>query len=232
MRATRLRRDEALNSRDAVARVIYTKMFEWVITAINGSLSKGSGVTSPDTFIGLLDIFGFEVMDKNGFEQLCINYANEKLQLFFNEHMLQNEQRAYHDEGIEWVYVDFTDNTSVPEPQTLKPAQQAPNSKPQTQRQVLGTLEGRPQGLLPTLDDQCLFATATDASFLQVLSKAHAASMDVTFPKIRQAAFVVRHSAGSVEYDISGNGRTNPEVFFSLRRQAMKDDDVEEGDEG
>ena len=106
--------------------------------------------------------------------------------------MLHLEQRAYQEEGVEWEFVDFTDNASV-----------------------LSTLEGRPSGLLPTLDDQCLFATSTDASFLQVLSKSHATSAEITFPKIKQAAFVVRHSAGPVEYDISGFLEKNKDMLFS-----------------
>ena len=138
---------EAILSRDAVSRALYTRLFDWLLERINEVLSahvSGSSSSSVGC-IGLLDIFGFEILEENGFEQLCINYANEKLQRYFNDQMLSSEQEEYAAEEVEWVRVDYEDNLSV-----------------------LELLEGKPEGILPILDDQCLFATATDSSFLQV----------------------------------------------------------------
>jgi len=170
---------EAQASRDAVARSLYTRLFDWLLARINKCLaatkdSRGNA----KGFIGLLDIFGFEIMDENGFEQVCINFANEKLQRYFNVEMLAREQDEYAAEGVEWQQVEFQDNCNI-----------------------LALLEAKPHGILPLLDDQCLVASSSDASFLAVIVQKHADTAVFHVPKLSHSSFVIRHSAGAVEYE-------------------------------
>lgn len=94
---------QAGRSRDAMARALYGRFFLWIVDKINETLK----VKPKDLFIGLLDIAGFEIFKFNSFEQLCINFTNERLQQFFNNHMFKLEQEEYAREGIEWKFVDF-----------------------------------------------------------------------------------------------------------------------------
>jgi myosin-1 len=96
--------------RDAFAKVIYNKLFDWIVKRINQSMSVPSG---RHLSIGVLDIYGFEVFDNNGFEQLCINYVNEKLQQIFIELTLKSEQEEYVREGIPWTHIDYFNNKIV-----------------------------------------------------------------------------------------------------------------------
>ncbi|KAI8847709.1 P-loop containing nucleoside triphosphate hydrolase protein [Chytridium lagenaria] len=95
--------------RDSVAKFIYSMLFDWLVKVVNSNLSRDS---SDDglTFIGVLDIYGFEHFKKNSFEQFCINYANEKLQQEFNQHVFKLEQEEYVIEKINWSFIDFNDN--------------------------------------------------------------------------------------------------------------------------
>jgi myosin-5 len=100
--------------RDSLAKFIYSILFDWLVGVVNLSLAVGSGgdqsAAIVKNFIGVLDIYGFEHFQRNSFEQLCINYANEKLQQEFNQHVFKLEQEEYVREGIEWSYIDFNDN--------------------------------------------------------------------------------------------------------------------------
>merc|ERR1712110_386331 len=107
--------NEATFARDALAKCIYAKIFKWIVLQINMSLQHKHSynilekVTSR-RFIGILDIYGFESFETNSFEQLCINYANEKLQQQFNEHVFKLQQEDYAKEGIAWKKVEYYDN--------------------------------------------------------------------------------------------------------------------------
>ena len=103
-----LKRVEAENVRDSIARDIYSRLFDWVVFLINKALVPPN--TSNKLFLGVLDIFGFENFKVNSFEQLCINYANEKLHQQFIEHVFKLEQKEYAQEGISWSSVETTDN--------------------------------------------------------------------------------------------------------------------------
>jgi myosin heavy subunit len=94
---------QASRARDALAKALYGRFFLWIVDKINETLK----VKPKDLFIGLLDIAGFEIFKFNSFEQLCINFTNERLQQFFNNHMFKLEQEEYAREGIEWTFVDF-----------------------------------------------------------------------------------------------------------------------------
>ena len=98
---------QAKFARDALAKYIYSKIFDWIVVKINKALKTSGKVHK---FIGVLDIYGFETFETNSFEQFCINYANEKLQQQFNQHVFKLEQDEYLKEGIQWKMIDFYDN--------------------------------------------------------------------------------------------------------------------------
>lgn len=126
---------EAIASRDAMAKCLYGALFDWIVLQVNHALlsKKDTLREHQGNSIGVLDIFGFEDFGMcNSFEQLCINYANEHLQYYFNQHVFKYEQEEYRKEGIRWNNIDFMDNTGC-----------------------LQLIEGKPNGLLCVLDDQC-----------------------------------------------------------------------------
>lgn len=126
---------EAIASRDAMAKCLYGALFDWIVLQVNHALlSKKDTLREHQGYsIGVLDIFGFEDFGLcNSFEQLCINYANEHLQHYFNQHVFKYEQEEYRKEGIKWKNIDFMDNTGC-----------------------LQLIEGKVNGLLCILDDQC-----------------------------------------------------------------------------
>ncbi|CAI5937085.1 unnamed protein product [Closterium sp. NIES-64] len=98
--------------RDALAKALYSRVFDWLVERINESIQQTGGVEE-GRCIGVLDIYGFEHFETNSFEQLCINLANEKLQQHFNQHVLREEQQVYEREGIKWDFIDFDDNSDV-----------------------------------------------------------------------------------------------------------------------
>ncbi len=101
---------EAVSSRDALAKALYARLFDWLVDKINASIGQDSGACG---FIGVLDIYGFESFKVNSFEQFCINLANEKLQQHFNQHVFKMEQEEYEREAIDWSYIEFIDNADV-----------------------------------------------------------------------------------------------------------------------
>ncbi|GFY98498.1 myosin family protein with Dil [Actinidia rufa] len=100
----------ALGSRDALAKTIYSRLFDWIMENIN--ISIGQDPTSK-SIIGILDIYGFEIFKQNSFEQFCINFTNEKLQQHFNQHVFKMEQEGYTKEEINWSYIEFVINQDV-----------------------------------------------------------------------------------------------------------------------
>jgi myosin heavy subunit len=106
---TPLQKPQAIDARDALAKALYGRMFAWMVAYINDATSMADNLP----FIGILDIFGFEDFQRNSFEQFCINYANEKLQFFFNHHIFTLEQLEYVREGISWKHIQFTDNQGI-----------------------------------------------------------------------------------------------------------------------
>ena len=101
---------QASDGRDALAKFLFDRMFEWLIYRINVELAPKEAASKNFAFIGVLDIFGFEIFSVNRFEQLCINYANEKLQQHFNKHIFQMEQEEYKNDGLNVQRVEFVDN--------------------------------------------------------------------------------------------------------------------------
>ncbi|KAH9149706.1 hypothetical protein AeRB84_007294, partial [Aphanomyces euteiches] len=166
--------DQAADLRDAFAKGIYSQLFDWLVTRINRAICSTRNVKH---HIGLLDIFGFESFDHNGFEQLCINYANEKLQQKFNSDIFKTVQTEYVQEGIPLELVSFEDN-----------------------QPILDLIEGR-LGVIELLKETGVLAKGTDAMFV---SKVVAAAADhKNFEKVRTnpMQFKIIHYAGEVTYD-------------------------------
>ncbi|UYI27480.1 myosin heavy chain [Encephalitozoon cuniculi] len=188
-------REQALKIVDGLSRILYDKMFEGVIDRINMSLDS----PHKGNFIGVLDIAGFEIFEKNSFEQLCINYTNEKLQQFFNHHMFILEQEVYRQENIEWDFIDFGLD--------LQP--------------TIDLIEkSNPIGILSYLDEECVMPMATEKTFLGKLMK-NIRDEKFEVDKIRDA-FVLNHYAGDVEYTVddwlSKNKDSHSEALTSLIR--------------
>ncbi|KAL8167339.1 hypothetical protein V2J09_008838 [Rumex salicifolius] len=168
---------QATDSRDALAKFIYASLFDWLVDQINKSLAVGKPHTG--RAISILDIYGFESFQRNSFEQLCINYANERLQQHFNRHLFKLEQEDYEADGIDWTKVDFEDN-----------------------QECLNLFEKKPLGLLSLLDEESNFPKATDVTFADKL-KQHLSS-NPCFKVGRDKRFSIRHYAGEVSYDTGG----------------------------
>jgi myosin heavy subunit len=173
---------EAESARDALAKELYGKLFSWLIKKTNVSLSGGKGATnvSDGLAIGVLDIFGFEIFEVNSFEQLCINYCNEKLQHHFNDHIFKVEQKFYASEGVSVSSVDFQNNEDT-----------------------LMLLEGA-GGLLSLIDDEVSVPRGTDMTLLGKIKSKHDkhAHFARAPPSAKHAAasFTVKHYAGDVVY--------------------------------
>lgn len=169
--------DQVRLALDALSKGIYERGFGDLVTRINNQL--GRSVADDNYFIGVLDIAGFEIFENNSFEQLCINYTNEKLQQFFNHHMFVLEQEEYAREQIEWQFIDFGKD--------LQP--------------TIDLIElTNPIGIFSCLDEDCVMPKATDKSFTEKLHSL----WDRKTPKYRASrlnqGFVLTHYAAEVEY--------------------------------
>ncbi|KAG6958300.1 hypothetical protein JG688_00010573 [Phytophthora aleatoria] len=169
---------QAEGARTALGVALYSHMFSWLIHRVNMSTSAAHADVAHK--ICILDIFGFEIFEKNSFEQLCINYANEKLQQKFTQDVFKSIQQEYEDEGIPWTRIEFADNVNV-----------------------LSLLEGR-FGVLSLLNEECMRPKGSDAAFANKL-KAHYSDNDrFECPRFARDAFVIKHYAGPVQYDTTG----------------------------
>jgi myosin-1 len=180
---------QAASGRDALSKAIYNNLFEWIVSRVNVSM-KPRG-TRANT-IGILDIFGFEIFEDNSFEQLCINYVNEKLQQIFIELTLKAEQEEYVREQIKWNPIKYFNNKIVCD--LIE--------------------EKRPPGIFAALNDACATAhadpAAADNSFVQRTSML---SSNAHF-EARGSQFLVRHYAGDVMYNISGMTDKNKDALI------------------
>jgi myosin protein heavy chain len=168
---------------DALSKGIYERGFGDLVTRINRQLDRSGTGLDDSHFIGVLDIAGFEIFEENSFEQLCINYTNEKLQQFFNHHMFVLEQEEYAREQIEWKFIDFGHD--------LQP--------------TIDLIElPNPIGIFSCLDEDCVMPKATDKSFTEKLHSL----WDRKTPKYRPSrlgqGFVLTHYAAEVEYTTEG----------------------------
>ncbi|ELR24836.1 myosin head (motor domain) domain containing protein [Acanthamoeba castellanii str. Neff] len=173
----KMKPSEAIDTRDALAKAIYARLFDWLVTQINKAILKEDICSS----IGVLDIFGFENFKVNSFEQFCINFANEKLQQFFNLTIFKLEQEEYNAEKINWDSITFEDN-----------------------QDCLDLIEGRPLGILSLLDEEVRFPKASDQTLLEKLNTNHKASKKYDVHLRSKTTFSVRHYAGEVSYLVTG----------------------------
>ncbi|KAJ1263831.1 hypothetical protein BS78_09G217000 [Paspalum vaginatum] len=166
--------NSATVSRDGLAKQIYSQLFDWLVNRLNASIGQD---TSSDRLIGVLDIYGFESFKTNSFEQLCINFTNEKLQQHFNQNVFKMEQEEYNREQIDWSYIEFVDN-----------------------QDVLDLIEKKPGGIIALLDEACMFPKCTHESFSQKLYEKFRNSKRFSKPKLSRTAFTIQHYAGEVTY--------------------------------
>ncbi|KAL4335923.1 hypothetical protein GQ457_07G014070 [Hibiscus cannabinus] len=185
---------QAIDTRDALAKFIYASLFDWLVEQINKSLEGGKKDNGRS--ISILDIYGFESFQKNSFEQLCVNYANERLQQHFIRHLLKLEQEEYEFDGIDWTKVNFEDN-----------------------QECLDLFEKKPLGLLSLLDEESNLPNSTDFTLANKLRQQ--LNSNSHFRGDRGRAFGVRHFAGEVLYDTNcfldkNRDALNPEVVQLL----------------
>uniref|UniRef100_A0A8B9N086 Myosin heavy chain 3 n=1 Tax=Accipiter nisus TaxID=211598 RepID=A0A8B9N086_9AVES len=175
--------DQVHQAVNAISKSVYEKLFLWMVMRINQQLDTK---LPRQHFIGVLDIAGFEIFEFNSFEQLCINFTNEKLQQFFNHHMFVLEQEEYKKEGIEWEFIDFGMDLAA----------------------CIELIE-KPMGIFSILEEECMFPKATDTSFKNKLYDQHLGkSSNFQKPKPdkgkAEAHFSLVHYAGTVDYNITG----------------------------
>lgn len=188
---------QAADARDALAKAIYGKVFQWIVATINKSIRVDQSQIRAN--IGVLDIFGFESFKNNSFEQLCINYTNETLQQQFNQYIFKMEQQEYQKEKIEWSFIEFPDN-----------------------KDCLELIEHKVNGLLAMLDDECKLPKSSDEKFAGRMYKAFDthSRFSSTAPQRRDFKFCVHHYAGSVEYStitfVEKNKDELPKEAYSL----------------
>lgn len=194
--------------RDALSKALYERLFEWLIKYINKTLAKenieqSNRVNQSSLVIGVLDIYGFEIFETNSFEQLCINYCNEKLQQLFIELVLKQEQEEYERENITWQHVDYFNN-----------------------KIICDLIEQSRTGILAHLDEAChTVGTVTDEIFLDSINKSlkthkHYSSWalapsDKMWKNLNNnKLFLIRHYAGDVIYSVDGFLDKNRDTLF------------------
>uniref|UniRef100_A0A8C7CNX4 Myosin IXB n=1 Tax=Oncorhynchus kisutch TaxID=8019 RepID=A0A8C7CNX4_ONCKI len=192
---------EAITARDSMAKSLYSALFNWIVLRINHALlnKKDMEESVPCLSIGVLDIFGFEDFETNSFEQFCINYANEQLQYYFNQHIFKLEQEEYQAEGITWHNIDYTDNVGC-----------------------IHLISKKPTGLLYLLDEESNFPHATDKTLLAKFKQQHQENKYFVPTPVMEPAFVIHHFAGKVKYQIKDFREKNtdhmrPDIVALLR---------------
>ncbi|KAM8975581.1 unconventional myosin-Ia isoform 1-T1 [Pelodytes ibericus] len=205
---TTLNASQATYARDALSKNLYDRLFSWLVQRINENIKVSE--FQGKKVMGVLDIYGFEILEENSFEQFIINYCNEKLQQIFIQMTLKEEQEEYAKEGIEWTRIDFFDNNII-----------------------CSLIEGNQTGILAILDEECLRpGNVTDATFLAKLgtqlknhnhfkSKATQNDKRITDVTLPDKAFRIEHYAGQVTYITDGFLDKNNDLLFRDLSQAM-----------
>ncbi|XP_049665316.1 unconventional myosin-IXb isoform X2 [Accipiter gentilis] len=193
--------NEAITARDSMAKSLYSALFDWIVLRINHALLNKKDMEESVTClsIGVLDIFGFEDFETNSFEQFCINYANEQLQYYFNQHIFKLEQEEYKSEGITWHNIDYTDNVAC-----------------------IHLISKKPTGLFYLLDEESNFPHATYQTLLAKFKQQHEENKFFVGTPVMEPAFIIRHFAGKVKYQIKDFREKNmdymrPDIVALLR---------------
>uniref|UniRef100_A0AAQ5X6Q5 Myosin X, like 1 n=1 Tax=Amphiprion ocellaris TaxID=80972 RepID=A0AAQ5X6Q5_AMPOC len=187
--------EQAVDSRDSVAMALYSQCFSWIILKINQKIKGKENFKS----IGILDIFGFENFEVNRFEQFNINYANEKLQEYFNKHIFSLEQLEYNREGVQWDAIDWMDNA-----------------------ECLDLIEKK-LGLLALVNEESRFPKGTDFTLLEKLHSRHSTNPYYVKPRLADHQFGIKHYAGEVLYDVRGILEKNRDTFRDDILNMLKD---------
>ncbi|XP_058485352.1 unconventional myosin-Va isoform X3 [Solea solea] len=191
-----LPRLQATNARDALSKHIYAKLFNWIVEHVNKALITN---IKQHSFIGVLDIYGFETFEINSFEQFCINYANEKLQQQFNMHVFKLEQEEYMREQIPWTLIDFYDN-----------------------QPCINLIEAK-MGILDLLDEECKMPRGSDDSWAQKLYNTHLKTCSLfEKPRMSNRAFIIQHFADKVEYQCDGFLEKNKDTVNEEQIHVLK----------
>ncbi|CAH0477408.1 unnamed protein product [Peronospora belbahrii] len=175
---------EATENRDALAKTIYSKMFDWMVVKINAAISTDESRIKGQ--IGVLDIFGFEDFVHNGFEQFCINYANEKLQQKFTTDVFKTVEDEYIREGLQWDHIQYQDNVGIVE-----------------------VIEGK-MGIIALMNDHLRQPRDTEEALVNKIRTNHQTKKNgdvnesIDFPKVKRTQFIVNHYAGPVTYETVG----------------------------
>uniref|UniRef100_A0A8D3CGK6 Myosin IHb n=1 Tax=Scophthalmus maximus TaxID=52904 RepID=A0A8D3CGK6_SCOMX len=202
--------DHAVYARDALAKAIYGRTFNWLVNKVNESLANKVNFSEPEaTVIGLLDIYGFEVFNVNSFEQFCINYCNEKLQQLFIRLTLKSEQEEYEMEGIEWEPVPYFNN-----------------------KIICDLVEEKYRGIISLLDEECLRpGEATDLTFLEKMEEkigghphfvTHKLADQKTRKTLDRGDFRLLHYAGEVTYCVVGFLDKNNDLLYRNGKEVMR----------
>ncbi|CAI5762856.1 unconventional myosin-X-like isoform X1 [Podarcis lilfordi] len=187
--------EQAADSRDSLAMALYSQCFSWIIGKINSKIKGKENFKS----VGILDIFGFENFQVNRFEQFNINYANEKLQEYFNKHIFSLEQLEYNREGISWEAIDWMDNA-----------------------ECLDLVEKK-LGLLALVNEESRFPKGTDSTLLEKLHNQHGNNQYYMKPRVTDFQFGIQHYAGEVLYDVRGFLEKNRDTFRDDILNMLKD---------
>uniref|UniRef100_A0A8V5G6P6 Uncharacterized protein n=1 Tax=Melopsittacus undulatus TaxID=13146 RepID=A0A8V5G6P6_MELUD len=187
--------EQAADSRDSLSMALYSQCFSWLISKINTKIKGKENFKS----VGILDIFGFENFQVNRFEQFNINYANEKLQEYFNKHIFSLEQLEYNREGINWEAIDWMDNA-----------------------ECLDLIEKK-LGLLALVNEESRFPKGTDNTLLEKLHSQHMSNHYYIKPRVTDHQFGIRHYAGEVLYDVRGFLEKNRDTFRDDILNMLKD---------
>ena len=195
-----LTQQQAIVVRDSVAKFLYSSLFDWLVESINDGLSTEEVNSRAKSFIGVLDIYGFEHFAKNSFEQFCINYANEKLQQEFNQHVFKLEQEEYLREEIDWTFIDFSDN-----------------------QPCIDLIEAK-LGVLSLLDEESRLPMGSDEQFVIKLHHNFAGDKSKFYkkPRFGKSAFTVCHYAIDVTYESDGFIEKNRDTVPDEHMQVLR----------
>ncbi|XP_060092161.1 unconventional myosin-Vb isoform X4 [Heteronotia binoei] len=186
---------QVVNARNALAKHIYAQLFNWIVQHVNKALYT---TVKQHSFIGVLDIYGFETFEVNSFEQFCINYANEKLQQQFNLHVFKLEQEEYMKEQIPWTLIDFYDN-----------------------QPCIDLIEAK-LGIFDLLDEECKVPKGTDENWAQKLYDRHGGGQHFQKPRMSNTSFIVVHFADKVEYQCEGFLEKNRDTVYEEQINILK----------
>ncbi|NXI80044.1 MYO19 protein, partial [Rhipidura dahli] len=182
-------RAECETRRDCLAKVIYARLFEWLVLVINENIYTDPSVWT--SFIGLLDVYGFEAFPENNLEQLCINYANEKLQQHFVAHYLKAQQEEYAAEGLQWSFINYQDNQNC-----------------------LDLIEGNPLSIFSLLNEECRLNRASNTDLFQTrIETALSSNQCLSRDKFsKKPNFIISHYAGKVCYQLAAMVEKNKDA--------------------